>query len=254
MGGHLHTYKRVRSTLFNRVFTVIYTCAIIALLYHHFVTLLRHSTTFVYVAITTCLIISDLILAFMWATATSFCICPILRETCLENLEKVDDRNDFPAIDIFICMADPYKEPPMNVVNTTLSLMAYDYPPEKIYVYVSDDGGSELNLYAFMEVAKFAKIWLPFCQDNNIMDRCPEAYFNSDDHGRPKHESEEIKVMYEGMKIKVEDVFERGEVSTEYITNEPQRQAFNKYQTPGFSHQIFNGTTSLKFGHKCLCR
>lgn len=143
------------------------------------------------------------------------------------------DGKDFPAIDIFICTADPYKEPPINVVNTALSLMAYDYPPEKISVYVSDDGGSELTLFAFMEAAKFAKIWLPFCRDNNIMDRCPEAYFSSDGHESP--ESEEIKVIYEDMKIRVNNVVERGEVSHEYITDEPQRQAFNKYRTPGFS-------------------
>lgn len=67
----------------------------------------------------------------------------------------------------------------MNVVNTALSLMAYDYPSEKISVYVSDDGGSELTLFAFFEAAKFAKIWLPFCRDNNITDRCPEAFFRS---------------------------------------------------------------------------
>lgn len=73
--------------------------------------------------------------------------------------------------------------------------MAYDYPPEKISVYVSDDGGSELTLFAFMEAVNFAKIWLPFCRDNNIMDRCPEAYFSSERHGRAELESEEIKVI-----------------------------------------------------------
>ncbi|KAI3691876.1 hypothetical protein L6452_31678 [Arctium lappa] len=235
MGTYLHTYKHVPCTHFNRVFAVIYTCAILCLLHHHFLTLLRHSATFVSAAITASFLISDLILAFMWATTTSFRLCPILRETYPENLEKVIDRKDFPAMDIFICTADPYKEPPMNVVNTALSLMAYDYPPEKISVYVSDDGGSELTLYAFMEAAKFAKIWLPFCRDNNIMDRCPEAYFSSDRHGRPEPESEEIKVIYEGLKTRVENVVERGEVSPEYITSEPQRETFNKYRTPGFS-------------------
>lgn len=83
----------------------------------------------------------------------------------------------------------------MNVVNTALSLMAYDYPPEKLSVYVSDDGGSDLTLFAFIEAAKFAKIWLPFCRDNNIVDRCPEAYFSSHNHGQDEFDSEEIKVI-----------------------------------------------------------
>lgn len=152
-----------------------------------------------------------------------------------ENLDKILDKKDYPAIDIFICTADPYKEPPLNVVNTALSLMAYDYPPEKISVYVSDDGGSELTLFAFMEAAKFAKIWLPFCRDNNIMDRCPEAYFSPVRHGTTELEGEEIKAMYESMKIRVENVAERGEVWPEYITSEAQRRTLDKYRTPGFT-------------------
>ncbi|KAI3505310.1 hypothetical protein L1887_27375 [Cichorium endivia] len=235
MGVPLHTSKPMPCTSFNRVFALIYICAIVAIIYHHIITLLRHSTTFISVAITMSLLISDLILAFMWAGNASFRLCPILREVYPENLEKILHKKDFPAIDIFICTADPYKEPPMNVVNTALSLMAYDYPPEKISVYVSDDGGSELTLFAFMEAANFAKVWLPFCRDNNVMDRSPEAYFSSESHGRAGLETQELKVMYESMKRKVENVVERGEVCPEYITTEPQCQTFNKYRTPGFT-------------------
>nr|GME00518.1 cellulose synthase-like protein G3 [Ipomoea batatas] len=82
-------------------------------------------------------------------------------------------------MDVFICTADPTKEPPLDVVNTALSVMAYDYPPEKISVYVSDDGGSELTLFAFMEAAKFARHWLPFCRENKVVDRCPDVFFSS---------------------------------------------------------------------------
>ncbi|GJV35145.1 cellulose synthase-like protein G3, partial [Tanacetum coccineum] len=129
----------------------------------------------------------------MWATTISFRLRPIMRQVYPENLEKTLRKKDYPSIDIFICTADPYKEPPMNVVNTALSLMAYDYPPEKLSVYVSDDGGSNLTLFAFIEAAKFAKIWLPFCRDNNIVDRCPEAYFSSHNHGQDEFDSEDIK-------------------------------------------------------------
>ena len=51
-----------------------------------------------------------------------------------------------PGVDIFVCTADPVIEPPLMVINTVLSMMAYDYPPEKLNIYVSDDGGSELML------------------------------------------------------------------------------------------------------------
>ncbi|KAH7863117.1 hypothetical protein Vadar_013529 [Vaccinium darrowii] len=58
-----------------------------------------------------------------------------------------------------------------------LSVMAYDYPAEKLSVYVSDDGGSDLTLFAFMEAAKFGSHWLPFCRRNKVVERSPEAYF-----------------------------------------------------------------------------
>ncbi|KAL8210039.1 hypothetical protein R6Q57_006771 [Mikania cordata] len=235
MATLLHTQKQMPCTSFNRAFAIIYSFAILALIYHHLTTLFRHSTTVISIIITTFLLISDLILSFLWATTTSFRLRPVLRQTFPENLEKVLQEQDFPAIDIFICTADPYKEPPINVVNTALSLMAYDYPPEKISVYVSDDGGSELTLFAFMEAAKFAECWLPFCRDNNVMDRCPEAYFSSNRHGNTELQYEETKAMYESMKIRIENTVERGEICPDYITDESQRQIFSKYRTPGFS-------------------
>lgn len=98
----------------------------------------------------------------------------------LKTLVSVVKSSDYPALDVFICTADPFKEPPVGVVNTALSAMAYDYPTEKITVYVSDDGGSKLTLFAFMEAAKFAAHWLPFCKEKNMMERSPEAYFASE--------------------------------------------------------------------------
>lgn len=174
----LHTSHLLRRTTFNRTFAIIYASGIITLIHHHLLTL-HHSTTLTITITTTIFLLSDLILAFMWTTTTSFRLYPITRNVFPENLEKVVPKKDFPAVDIFICTADPFKEPPMNVVNTALSLMGYDYPPEKISVYVSDDGGSELTLFAFFEAAEFAKSWLPFCRDNNIVDRCPEAFFRT---------------------------------------------------------------------------
>lgn len=82
----------------------------------------------------------------------------------------------------------------MNVVNTALSVMAYDYPTWKISVYVSDDGGSAVTLFAFMEAAKFAVEWLPFCRKSNVVERNPDVFFASNnDCCNP--EMEKIKVL-----------------------------------------------------------
>lgn len=64
---------------------------------------------------------------------------------CVCRYEKV-----LPGIDIFVCTADPLIEPPIMVINTVLSAMAYDYPSEKLNIYVSDDGGSEFMFYALL--------------------------------------------------------------------------------------------------------
>ena len=68
------------------------------------------------------------------------------------------------------------------VINTVLSVMAYDYPPEKLSVYLSDDGGSELTFYAMVEAARFSKFWLPFCKKFKVEPRSPEAYFRTAVH------------------------------------------------------------------------
>jgi hypothetical protein len=61
--------------------------------------------------------------------------------------------------------------------------MAYNYPTEKISVYLSDDGGSVLTFYALWEASLFAKHWLPFCKRYNVEPRSPAAYFSeSDEH------------------------------------------------------------------------
>ncbi|KAL3844457.1 hypothetical protein ACJIZ3_001860 [Penstemon smallii] len=227
----LHSLKPQRRRHLNRVFAVVYTLAIISLFYHHTLKLF-HSTTIISLS----LFISDLILAYMWSTNQAFRMNPVSRKVFPENLEKFLERKDFPAMDIFICTADPYKEPPINVVNTALSVMAYDYPSEKLSVYVSDDGGSELTMFAFMEGAKFGKVWLPFCRENNIMDRCPDAYFRSN-YVVSADQDMEVKMMYESMKIKIENAVARGSISDEYITTDQDRHLFSQYRTKTFTRQ-----------------
>ncbi|XP_057510308.1 cellulose synthase-like protein G3 [Actinidia eriantha] len=226
----LHTVRPSRATAANRLFAAVYTCAIFSLFYSHALSLLR-SDTLLSFSVSLLFLLSDALLAFMWSTTQSFRLRPVHRQAFPENLPPL---LDFPAVDIFVCTADPYKEPPVNVVNTALSVMAYDYPTEKVSVYVSDDGGSVMTLYAFMEAAKFGKYWLPFCRRKKIVERCPDAYFSNN---HPKcSETEEIKMMYKSMKGRVENVVERGKVEDEYITCEEEREAFNKW-TEGFTRQ-----------------
>ncbi|KAF2313474.1 hypothetical protein GH714_011162 [Hevea brasiliensis] len=228
----LHTVQLMRRVPFNLVFALVYSVAILALFYLH-ARNLYYSTSLVSVFITLSLF-SDLALAFMWTTAQALHLRQVRRKQFPENLNKVIERNDYPSIDVFICTADPYKEPPVSVVNTALSVMAYDYPREKLSVYVSDDGGSALTLFAFMEAAKFASHWLPFCSKNNIKERNPKAFFESNYYSSP--ETEIIKTMYECMKGRVENVVERGKVEDEYITSDKEREVFSKW-TDKFTRQ-----------------
>ena len=45
-----------------------------------------------------------------------------------------------------------------------------------------------------------------------------------------------LQILYESMKVRVENVVERGKVGDEYITGEQERQAFSKW-TDGFTRQ-----------------
>ncbi|KAG6661812.1 hypothetical protein CIPAW_03G201000 [Carya illinoinensis] len=125
-----------------------------------------------------------------------------------------------PNIDIFVCTADPMIEPPAMVINTVLSVMAYDYPPQKLNVYLSDDGGSDLTFYAMVEASSFSKIWLPFCKKFKVEPRSPEAYFRTavleplEDPVKAKERSS-IKKSYEGMKKRIETTTKLGRISEE---------------------------------------
>ncbi|KAF5950082.1 hypothetical protein HYC85_012075 [Camellia sinensis] len=78
---------------------------------------------------------------------------------------------------MFVTTADRVLEPPILTVNTVLSLLAVDYPSDKLACYVSDDGASPLTFYSLIEASKFAKIWVPFCKKYNVQIRAPFRYF-----------------------------------------------------------------------------
>lgn len=119
--------------------------------------------------------------------------------------------NALPKVDIFVCTADPVIEPPMMVMNTVLSVMAYDYPPHKLSVYLSDDAGSELTFYALTEASHFAKHWLPYCKKYTVEPRSPAAYFvsvNSDSNFSANQAKELalIKKLYDHMEHRITTV------------------------------------------------
>ncbi|KAH6789169.1 cellulose synthase 6 [Perilla frutescens var. frutescens] len=106
---------------------------------------------------------------------------PIKRETYLDRLslryEKEGKPSELAAVDIFVSTVDPMKEPPLITANTVLSILAVDYPIDKVACYVSDDGAAMLTFEALSETSEFARKWVPFCKKFNIEPRAPEWYF-----------------------------------------------------------------------------
>ncbi|TXG67985.1 hypothetical protein EZV62_009260 [Acer yangbiense] len=113
---------------------------------------------------------------------------------------------ELPRVDIFVCTADPKIEPPMMVINTVLSVLAYNYPTEKLSVYLSDDAGSDITFYALLEASHFAKEWIPYCKKFKVEPRSPDAYFLSISDLNDVNEAKEfkaIKKLYEDMENRI---------------------------------------------------
>ncbi|OMP01075.1 Cellulose synthase [Corchorus capsularis] len=106
---------------------------------------------------------------------------PVNRETYLDRLALRYDREGEPSqlapVDVFVSTVDPLKEPPLVTANTVLSILAVDYPVDKVACYVSDDGSAMLTFEALSETAEFARKWVPFCKKHHIEPRAPEFYF-----------------------------------------------------------------------------
>ncbi|GAV83167.1 Cellulose_synt domain-containing protein [Cephalotus follicularis] len=167
-------------------------------------------------------IVCEIWFAFSWLLDQLPKLCPIMHATDLDVLkEKFETPNpknptgksDLPGVDIFVSTADPEKEPVLVTANTILSILAAEYPVEKLSCYVSDDGGSLLTFEAMAEAASYAKIWVPFCRKHDISPRNPETYFNLKidpyknkvrpdfvrDRRRVKREYDEFKVRMNGL-------------------------------------------------------
>ncbi|XP_059275604.1 cellulose synthase-like protein D3 [Lycium ferocissimum] len=132
-------------------------------------------------------IICEIWFAISWLLDQLPKLCPVNRATDLNVLkEKFETptptnptgKSDLPGIDIFVSTADPEKEPPLVTANTILSILAADYPVEKLSCYISDDGGALLTFEAMAEAASFSNTWVPFCRKHDIEPRNPETYFS----------------------------------------------------------------------------
>ncbi|THU48252.1 hypothetical protein C4D60_Mb09t24290 [Musa balbisiana] len=157
---------------------------------------------------------AELWFTFYWIITQSVRWNPIYRHTFKERLSEIDDA-ELPGLDIFVCTADPVAEPPALVISTVLSVMAYDYPPEKLSVYLSDDAGSELTFYALWEAAQFARHWLPFCRRHKVEPRSPAAYFSSRSHPCDTCNDTErsyMKNLYKEMESRIDAVVMLGKV------------------------------------------
>ncbi|EEF33092.1 transferase, putative [Ricinus communis] len=159
---------------------------------------------------------SEILLFFAWLLGLAYRWRPISRTVFPERLPE---DGKLPGIDVFICTADPNKEPTIDVMNTVLSAMALDYPAEKLHIYLSDDGGASITLHGIKEAWQFARWWLPFCRRYGIKTRCPKAYFSgaaaAEDNifdNTPEFVADRLKIKdkYEKMKDNIMKARENG--------------------------------------------
>ncbi|OIT28966.1 PREDICTED: cellulose synthase-like protein E6 [Nicotiana attenuata] len=148
-----------------------------------------------------------------WIITQSLRCNAVYRHTFKDRLSHRFRDEELPSIDIFVCTANHVKEPPSMVINTVLSLMAYNYPPQKMNVYLSDDGCSEFMFFALFEASEFSKKWLPFCKKFKVQTPSPAAYFSMNNHELSStDEFISIKKLYEAMIKRIDETTRQGHV------------------------------------------
>ncbi|KAF8401838.1 hypothetical protein HHK36_012784 [Tetracentron sinense] len=181
----------------SRIHSLVHSMAILALFYYR-VSILFDSTRDKPTLAWALIFASEILLSFLWILNQANRWRPVSRTAFPERLPA---DKELPAIDVFICTADPKREPTVEVMNTVLSAMSLDYPPEKLSVYLSDDGGSSLTLYAMQEALFFARSWLPFCRMYGVKTRCPKVYFSESEDGHSHSQSTEFMADRETIKV-----------------------------------------------------
>ncbi|KAK4804502.1 hypothetical protein SAY86_004319 [Trapa natans] len=171
---------------------------------------------------------AELWFGFYWILTQASRWSPVSRQPFKDRLCQRHD-HELPGVDIFVCTADPAIEPPAMVISTVLSMMAYDYPTEKLAIYLSDDAASELTYYALLEASRFAKHWLPFCRKFKVQPTSPTAYFNSSTEsvgdGGSHEEFLEIKKLYDETKHRIESACEHNLVPDKILIDRTDSEA-----------------------------
>ncbi|CAN1352954.1 Cellulose synthase-like protein D5 [Linum perenne] len=202
----------------------------------------------------------ELWFALSWVLDQLYKLCPVNRVTDLSvlkdrfespNLRNPKGRSDLPGIDVFVSTADPEKEPPLVTSNTILSILAVDYPVEKLACYLSDDGGALLTFEALAETASFARTWVPFCRKHKIEPRNPEAYFGVKKRDFLKNkvrldfvrERRRVKREYDEFKVRINSLPESIRRRSDAYNAHDELRAKKKQMEMG----EMNGSDSLKF-------
>ncbi|MQL98190.1 hypothetical protein Taro_030896 [Colocasia esculenta] len=151
----------------NRLLMLVHSAALLSLLYYRATHLLLHRSKWPAAAALAwaLMLAAELLGSFLWAISQAFRWRPYARDAFPERLPG---DGHLPPIDVFLCTADPVTEPAVGVMNTMVAAMCLDYPVEKLSVYLSDDGGSPLTLFAAREAYRFAAAWLPFCKKHKL--------------------------------------------------------------------------------------
>ncbi|GMY37704.1 cellulose synthase A catalytic subunit 8 [UDP-forming]-like isoform X1, partial [Fagus crenata] len=81
-------------------------------------------------------VICEIWFAFSWILDQFPKWSPINRETYIDKLsarfEREGEPSELAAVDVFVSTVDPMKEPPLITANTVLSILAMDYPVDKV--------------------------------------------------------------------------------------------------------------------------
>ncbi|CAK7348998.1 unnamed protein product [Dovyalis caffra] len=196
----------------HRAFDVTIFVLLISLLFYRLLNLSNHGFAWLLA------LLCESCFTFIWVLTLSTKWNPVEYKTYPERLSQ--KAQELPPVDIFVTTTDPVLEPPILTVNTVISLLAVDYPVDKLACYVSDDGCSSITYYSLVEASKFAKLWVPFCKKYNIQSRAPFRYFSSELSLTSNCNSLEFQQEYNMMKDEYEELASKiesvVEISTEW--------------------------------------
>lgn len=203
-------------------FVIIMRLIILALFFHYRLTNPVDSAYILWLTSVIC----EIWFAFSWVLDQFPKWSPVSRVTYIDRLsaryEREGEPNGLAAVDFFVSTVDPLKEPPLITANTVLSILALDYPVDKVSCYVSDDGAAMLTFESLAETSEFARKWVPFCKKYSIEPRAPEFYFSQKiDYLKDKiqpsfvKERRAMKRDYEEYKVRINALVARAQKTPE---------------------------------------